>query len=48
MQGEEAIVNAMPAAEAMSGTLDGRDRDEVIPVDALLEILQRQGSLSTR
>jgi L-aminopeptidase/D-esterase-like protein len=45
---EEAVVNAMLAAEGMSGTVDGRDRVEAIPVEALVEIMRRHGRDSAR
>lgn len=40
---EEAVVNALLAAEGMAGTIDGRDRIDAIPIDRLLEIMKRHG-----
>jgi L-aminopeptidase/D-esterase-like protein len=45
---EEAVVNAMLAAEGMPGTVDGRDGIEAIPVEALVEIMRRHGRDSAR
>ncbi|MGB3899030.1 MAG: P1 family peptidase [Mesorhizobium sp.] len=45
---EEAVINAMLAAEGMSGTVDGRDGIEAIPVEALVEIMRRHGRDSAR
>jgi len=39
---EEAVINAVLAADGMSGTVDSRDKMEAIP-SALLEIMQRHG-----
>lgn len=42
---EEAVVNAMLAAEGMAGTIDGRERIEALPADRLVAILKRHGRL---
>lgn len=40
---EEAVVNALVAAERMDGTTDGRSHVEALPVPALLEVMERYG-----
>lgn len=42
---EEAVVNAMLAAEDMPGTRDGRGGVEALPLAPLLEIMKRYGRL---
>jgi L-aminopeptidase/D-esterase-like protein len=43
---EEAVINAMLAAEDMVGTIDGRERVEAVPTDRILDIMNRYGRLS--
>lgn len=43
---EEAVINAMVAAEGMDGAADGRGRVEALPIPDLLEVMARYGRVT--